>query len=172
MRRNGQIDLPASTPWVSHSVGEDDVAPKPLEHLIYLLHEVVQRSTRWAIYRYQQLFMCVHWNSEHLHVHHTQLWSNAASTEPRSTEDRHWTRHRNWRWMGGRCSRWISTSAWSSLCKPAQDRVCHNLRCSVCSQWHGSTRLSAGFTCHPQSLRTELWELSSYSIWLQVWSPV
>jgi len=33
------MDLPASTPWVSHSVGEDDVAPKPLQHLIDFLQE-------------------------------------------------------------------------------------------------------------------------------------
>jgi hypothetical protein len=34
------MDLPASAPRVSHSVGEDDVAPEPLEHLVDSLQEV------------------------------------------------------------------------------------------------------------------------------------
>ena len=55
-----QIDLPASTPWVSHSVREDDVAAKPLEHLINFLQGVKQRSIRWAIYIYTSR-NCVHW---------------------------------------------------------------------------------------------------------------
>jgi hypothetical protein len=55
--RNDQIDhLPASTPRVPHSIGEDDVPPKPLEHLLNFLqencamkHQIDERLSLWLI---------------------------------------------------------------------------------------------------------------------------
>ena len=38
-QRKCQIDPPASTPWISHSIGENNVAPKSLEHLINFLQK-------------------------------------------------------------------------------------------------------------------------------------
>jgi hypothetical protein len=58
-----QVDLPATAPWVSHSVGEDDVAAEPLEHLIDFLRQIVRRSTR-------STSVSVHF----IHPHYYRLW--------------------------------------------------------------------------------------------------
>jgi hypothetical protein len=59
--------LPASTPRVSHPIGEDDVASKPLENLINFLPTVVQHHVSTLQIATQQLLVL----KVHIYIQYT-----------------------------------------------------------------------------------------------------
>lgn len=163
--------IPATAPWVSHSVGEDDVAPKPLEHQVNSLYQNVECNTRWNTSKTYQccyyLFISETANlKQHSHFHHIQWWSSVVSDEHRSSGNSHQISPHKWRWMEGTCSRSISSSAWPFLCRPAREVASENTTSIYLSIVSGIVSI----TCHPQPLRP--WGSSPSSNWKHAWSPV